>query len=254
MRGRFEGVRNIVRFNRRLYGAAALASATLGAAAAVAAAPWGPWCAVAAAAVAAQAAVSLLVSHHVYDRSGLYELRWLDGLAAPPRSIVAITAGFDETSAALRDRYPQAAVQVLDFYDARRHTEPSLRIARAASAPMPGTVAVASTDLPVATGSADLIVCVFAAHEIRDAAERAAFLRELRRILRPDGAVVVVEHLRDLANVLAYSVGALHFHSRATWLRAFGAAGLALEKAVACTPFASAFILRPHGPAPASAA
>ena len=41
------------------------------------------------------------------------------------------------------------------------------------------------------------------------------FFRELKRVLAPGGRVIVTEHLRDLANIAAYSIGAWHFHQRA---------------------------------------
>jgi ubiquinone/menaquinone biosynthesis C-methylase UbiE len=62
---------------------------------------------------------------------------------------------------------------------------------------------------------------MMSAHEIRDPEERETFFRELTRLLAAKGQVVVVEHLRDMANMLAYNVGAFHFHTRAEWLKAF---------------------------------
>lgn len=251
VRSRFQGVWNIMRFNRRLLGVAGLASASLALVAGLVDGPWAPWCGVASVAIAVQMVVSLLVSHHIYDRSGLYDFRWLETIATrDPGSIVAISAGFDETSPLLRACYPRSTVHVLDFYDARSHTEASLSIARNATPSAPGSLAVSSTALPVAAMSADLVFVIFAAHEIRDEDERIACFRELHRVLAPDGRVILVEHLRDLPNVIAYSLGALHFHSRATWSRAFAASGLEVEREVACTRFVSAFILkipRTHG-------
>jgi hypothetical protein len=54
-----------------------------------------------------------------------------------------------------------------------------------------------------------------------------------------------VEHLRDPANFLAYTIGFLHFYSRATWRAAFRGAGLHLLREQKLTPFISAFILSP---------
>jgi ubiquinone/menaquinone biosynthesis C-methylase UbiE len=79
---------------------------------------------------------------------------------------------------------------------------------------------------------------------VRDAAERAAFFAELRRVTRPDGAIIVVEHLRDTANFLAYTIGFLHFHARRSWLATYQAAGLRVTQEVKITPFITAFILR----------
>jgi hypothetical protein len=47
-----------------------------------------------------------------------------------------------------------------------------------------------------------------------------------RPALAPGGAVVVVEHVRDDANVLAHGPWAWHFLTRGAWMRAFRAGGL----------------------------
>ncbi|WP_240635593.1 class I SAM-dependent methyltransferase [Hymenobacter rigui] len=187
--------------------------------------------------------VSLLISWYVYDISGLYGFRWLSCTAAPPQRVVNIHAGFDETSALLRQRFPGAALRVLDFYDPAEHTEISIRRARAAITPYPGTEAVRPAQLSLATASIDLVVVMLAAHEIRHPAQRVAFLCEIGRVLTPNGRAVVVEHLRDSANFMAYTVGFLHFYSRATWLAAFRAGGLRLEREQKLTRFISAFTL-----------
>jgi hypothetical protein len=49
--------------------------------------------------------------------------------------------------------------------------------------------------------------------------------------------------MRDAANFAAFGLGHLHFHSRGTWIKDFGAAGLAIVEAIGKTPFVQAFIL-----------
>lgn len=65
-----------------------------------------------------------------------------------------------------------------------------------------------------------------AAHELRRPGERAAFFREAGRVLRPGGRVVLIEPLRDAANLACFGVAAFRFLSRRTWLGSFAAAGL----------------------------
>ena len=193
---------------------------------------------------------SLAVSAYVYDAAGLYRLPWLPAAAALPAhpALLTVSAGFDEISAVLAARYAAASLLAVDFYDPARHTEVSILRARRAYPPWPGTVPVSThAALPLPARSIDLAVAFLAAHEIRDARERAAFFREIRRVLKPNGQVLVTEHLRDPANFLAYTIGFLHFHSRRTWLETFRAAGLRVEREVKTTPFISTFFLGHDG-------
>ena len=245
MRKPGEGVGNIIRFNWHFYAGAGVVALGLAAGLVLlrenAMVRLGLMLALAA--VLVPTAVSLLVSWYVYDVSGLYSLAWLEMEAAPPRQLLNIHAGFDESSALLRQRFPAARLRVLDFYNPAEHTEASIRRARAAGPPYPGTEPVRPHALPLPSAETDLVVVLLAAHEIRQPAQRVAFLREIGRVLAPGGRAVVVEHLRDPANFAAYTIGFLHFYSRATWQRAFQAAGLRLRTERKITPFISAFIL-----------
>ncbi len=188
--------------------------------------------------------VSLVVSYYVYDLSGLYELKWIDSSMPDDKlRIVNINAGFDETSVLLQQKFPNAQLEVLDFYDPKKHTEVSIKRARAAYPPFPGTKAVTTTHLPVGDDTADKIFVIFAAHEIRDEAERMIFFKELKRIMKPTGEIVITEHLRDMPNFMAYNIGFMHFYSKPTWHKVFASAGLAIKKEKKLTAFISTFTL-----------
>jgi hypothetical protein len=62
-------------------------------------------------------------------------------------------------------------------------------------------------------------------------------------VLRDGGKIIVMEHLRDLPNFLAYTIGFFHFHSRAAWIKSFELAELKLEWEEKQTSFISLFIL-----------
>lgn len=248
MRSAWQGVGNIVRFNWHFYAAAA-AGVALALALGYALGGWWlvvGWCV--AFGTVATTLVSLVVSWYVYDRSGLYRLDWLPDLPAGVR-IVNINAGFDETSALLQRRYPEADLTVLDFYDPARHPEVSIERARRAYPPYPGTRSVATDDLPLPAGGADAVFLVLAAHEIRDDDERAVFFGSLGTALRPGGRIYVVEHLRDLPNFFAYSLGAFHFLPYADWALTFSRAGLAWVGERKLNPFVSLFTLARTPPA-----
>lgn len=242
---RFQGVTQILRFNWHWY---ALALA-------VNAAAWGffrlgPYpllgkgMALAAGFGTAWMILSLLVSYAVYDLSGLREGRWLGALGAiSPRRVVVLHTGHDEASGPARLRWSGADLQVFDLFDERRPAEVSLLRARAAAPSRAPSAPVGA--LPLPSGSVDLVCGVFSLHELRHPEDRATLFREIRRVLNHEGALVLVEHLRDPWNVLAYGPGGFHFLSRRTWNRAFAQGGLQIKAERPYTPFVRLFLLEP---------
>jgi hypothetical protein len=77
---------------------------------------------------------------------------------------------------------------------------------------------------------------------LRAGVDRAAFFAEIRRVLEPAAPVVLVEHLRDLQNLIAYGPGALHFLSRRAWLEAAESAGFVLRKERRINALVRAFV------------
>lgn len=190
--------------------------------------------------------VTLLVSLYVYDLSGLYQLNWIDQ-NNQENLIVNINAGFDETSQLLQEKFKYAKLIALDFYDPEKHTEVSIKRARKAYPPYPNTKQIKTADTALADNSADKIMVILSAHEIRNERERTEFFIELRRAIKPTGQIYVTEHLRDLPNFLAYNIGFFHFHSRASWIKTFKESKLNIRKEIKLTPFISTFILDKHG-------
>ena len=189
--------------------------------------------------------ISLAVSCYVYDYSGLYKLQWLQLLAIEKNAkLVNINAGFDETSAILLSHYPTADLCVFDFYDPEKHTEVSIARARKAYGAYPGTIAINTSSIPLEKNSVDVVFNIFAVHEIRETKEREHFLRTQHDVLKPGGVCVVVEHLRDVSNFMAYNIGFLHFFSSATWKGNFAAANFTITQTKKITPFVTVFILK----------
>jgi hypothetical protein len=187
---------------------------------------------------------SLLVSFYVYDLSTLYQLDWLEELLpTQPQQIVNIHAGFDETSGLLAQQYPQAQLHVFDFYDAKKHTEISIQRARKVYPPYPNTQTINTNDIPLQDNSIDLITNILAAHEIRNEDERSLFFSLLQQKLTSQGQIIVVEHLRDVPNFLAYQVGFFHFLPKESWHKNFAAAKLKIVKTSPITPFITVFVL-----------
>ena len=186
----------------------------------------------------------LVVSFYVYDLSGYYQMQWLDRLFRKKnklRQVVNIHAGFDETSAELEENLPNAQLQVFDFYDPKKHTEVAIRRARKKSRIHPSTISIHTNKIPLQSNSQDAVFLLSAAHEIRNFEEKVRFLRECRRITKENEPVILVEHLRDVPNFLAFHIGYTHFFSRKTWLKAFHAAGFRVIREKKHTPFLSIF-------------
>ena len=243
-RGRYNGVLEIINFNRGFYAFTGLAifCAMVGAMSL----PANLALPVMATSLIALAwmLTSLLVSHYVYDRSSLHDLRWLiPTLSRTPRSWTNIHSGLDQTTAWLRTLFPDSYGRVLDIYDPSEVTEPSIARARRV---YPRTVDSVASDfraLPLDDASCDAIFIIFAAHELRQRASRLLFFKQVTRILANDGTVVLVEHLRDLANGLAFGPGFFHFQSHREWLWVSREADLQVSREFSITPFVRVFVL-----------
>ncbi|HTD40249.1 MAG TPA: class I SAM-dependent methyltransferase, partial [Mucilaginibacter sp.] len=195
--------------------------------------------------------VSIVISFYIYDLSDIYKLQWLNKIAiATNGKIVNIHSGFDETSILLKGKFPDAELTVLDFYDPSKHTEISIKRARRAYPPYENTIRVNTCDLALKGSFADNIFVILAAHEIRNQNERNDFFCELRRILKHNGSIIMIEHLRDIPNFLAYSIGFFHFIPRSSWYKAFKNTDLNISDQFRITPFITIFILEKYGPKP----
>ena len=186
----------------------------------------------------------LLVSAYVYDFSGFYEFDWLRRMNLPDSSNqfnLNINAGFDETSFIIESILPQSNLQVYDFYDSKKHTEPAIVRARKVSMNYPNTQQIVSNKIPLADNSVDHIFLISAIHEIRSNEEKVQFLKECRRVCKPTGSIIIVEHLRDFPNFLAFTIGFTHFFSSGTWKKALISAGFEDIGEIKFTPFMSIF-------------
>lgn len=245
VRSRFQGVSNVVRFNWHFYLSSAIAALFFFVA--------GSYfestvCYALGTLILVQVAITLGVTYYVYDVSNLYSLNLLDGISIDAAgNFVSLNAGFDETSDILRHRNPKADVKVFDFYDAGLHTETSIKRARESQSVDGESTKINSSRIPLDDNWANAVFLFFSAHEIRDDAERIRFFAELRRICNDTGRIVVTEHIRDAANLIAYNVGAFHFLSRSVWEKTFESSQLTLADEIKTTPFVTTFVLKKNG-------
>lgn len=190
----------------------------------------------------------LIISAYVYDFSGFYHFDWLRKMRLTDtenKLNLNINAGFDETSFIIKNILPQSDLQVYDFYNASQHTEPAIVRARKVSMTYPNTRQINSDSIPLADHSVDNIFLVSAIHEIRRHDEKVIFLKECRRVCKPTGQVIMVEHLRDFPNFVAFTIGFTHFFSKKSWEKAYKEAGFTRIREQKFTPFMSIFQCRP---------
>ena len=149
----------------------------------------------------------LIVSAYIYDYSGYYNFDWLEDFNlnnTNPAKIININAGFDETSFILKNHFPKSRIQVFDFYNSKQHIEPAIVRARKVSLIYPNTKSIKTNAIPLKNESTDLIFLLSAAHEIRLYEEKVEFLKECRRICKPNGKVIMVEHINEGISTTVY--------------------------------------------------
>jgi len=185
---------------------------------------------------------SLAVSHYIYDRSDLYRLPWLQKcFLRKPNRWLSLHAGVNDTSQMISFLLPQAKGAVIDLYNPEKLKEPSIRRARHIAAV---TSRCAGREAwPAPDNSYDLVFLIFTAHEFRQQGDRVQLFREVERVLSPGGTLILVEHLRDWANFLAFGPGFLHFFSNRTWTGTIAAAGLKMRVHNTITRFVHVFVL-----------
>lgn len=242
----FQGITNIVRFNWHFYFLAMLFIAIL----------WivaffnnniSNWLFSIAIIIITIILTSLIVSWYVYDYSNLYQLNWLDKYMNESHDIVNINAGFDEFSALIEERFFKSSLTVFDFYDSLEQKEISIIRAQKAYPAFASTIKIPLKLLPLNEEACDVILLLFAAHEIRSDNTRADFFKELGNCLKPNGKIIVVEHLRNVVNFSAYTLGCFHFFALNKWMKTFRKAQLKLTTKDKITPFVTIFILQKDG-------
>lgn len=245
-RGKFQGVLNILSFNRHFYiiGLMVLSLITL-------AFIYFKWSQLLLLIIIIAFFYGLLMplitSAYVYDYSGYYSFNWLKKhnlIDSKNNFIVNINAGFDETSFTLKEKFPLSKLQVFDFYNPKKHTEPAIVRARKVSNEYPNTKQISTSNIPLKDNSVDVIFLLSAAHEIRSNSEKINFLKECNRVCKLDGKVILVEHLRDVPNFFAFSIGFTHFFSKNTWINVFKKAGFNTALENKFTPYMSVFLFK----------
>lgn len=245
VRKRFQGVTNIIHFNTHYYTIYVVSIIALGMVSALLPDSYATLIWELIGVVFIVGLLSVVVSWYVYDYSGMYDLKWLDSLGIKQTDVlVNINAGFDETSEIIHYKYPLNKLVVFDFYNPETHTELSIKKARKAYPAYKNTQTITTTTIPLDDNSAGVVLLIMAAHEIRNEEERLQFFINLRAKLKPGGTIVVIEHLRNVPNFIAFNFGAFHFYSATNWRNLFNNAGLRLAAEHNLNLFVKQFILK----------
>jgi ubiquinone/menaquinone biosynthesis C-methylase UbiE len=190
-----------------------------------------------------QTIASLIASHWVYDLSSISKWSWIAKVAGSPARILTVNAGYDETDGQMVEIFPASEILSVDFYPSLARREPSIVRAQKLFPAKTGPVATSISQWPIPDRSIDLLLVAFAAHEVRNHEDRVTLFSEMRRVLSDSGRIVLIEHVQDLANFLAYNIGALHFLKYSDWTRCSEAANLRIDNQSKITPFVRVFEL-----------
>ena len=167
---------------------------------------------------------SLVATWWVYDHRAQRLYQSIANQRHDTAPWLLVHAGFDESHGRLQALLGPPAHQ-FDIGPSRDRSR-SLRRAHA----LCGRDGVPVTGpLPVGDSSIGLVVVLFGIHELHSDSDAIALLREVNRVTVGDGAVVIVEHLIDVANIVAYGPAAWHFSSGGRWRHAVAAAGMFLK-------------------------
>lgn len=165
---------------------------------------------------------------------------WIQSTASDSRRWLNLTTGFDDSTGRLRTTTPGAGTAI-DVFDATRSSAAALRRARASFPPSGPSVQIADLAITIEPASVDIVFLLMSAHETHGH-DRTALFAAAHHGLVAGGRVVVVEHLRDLANILAFGPGAWHFSRRGDWIETAAGAGLELLDERRLDPWVTGFV------------
>lgn len=233
----FQGVVNIIRFNRHFYILALILLIILVSIAKLSSTYFAQQFAlIGAIIILISTMFSILTSWYIYDFTKIYTLSFIES-SKEFLSITNFNAGFDEFSHVIKHKFPNSTLKVFDFYNPYKHTEISIKRARRAIKPYPGTITIDTASFIHSGHQYNIVFLIFSAHEIRDKDERARFFQTIGEILQPNGKLYLIEHVRDFPNFLAYNLGFLHFYSDKSWKACFKSAKLKINKQDKLNPF-----------------
>lgn len=171
---------------------------------------------------------SLLASWYVYDHCDVESFDWLGNfIDGDPQSIVSVHVGYDDAERGLRMVFSEARVTSSLFRVTHTPWWRGRSLVRAVATAGPHHEAQETISSLTERGERfDLVVLGFSAHEARDRGDRHLLLERSMALLSTGGTILLIEHLLDGPNLVAYGPGALHFQTKGSWLSDIESAGL----------------------------
>jgi SAM-dependent methyltransferase len=148
----------------------------------------------------------------------------LGGVRSPGR-VADLHIGTYRISYLLGDLLPSATIESVDIWeDERYEIEPTLRLLRELES-VPAERArlrvnrARSGKVPLPDASCDAVVLGLGLHEIPAGSPREEILSEAKRVLKPNGRLLLFEHTVDLQSLLVFGPGIAHWVRRSEWIR-----------------------------------
>lgn len=169
---------------------------------------------------------SLLATWWVYDHRAQRLYQRIADQRHGTAPWVLVHAGFDESHGRLHALLGPPA----HHFDIGPSSDRSRSLSRAHALSGRNGVPVTGI-LPMGDATVGLVVVLFGIHELHSDSDAVALLHELNRVTVGDGSVVIVEHLIDVPNVVAYGLAAWHFSTGGRWRHAVTSAGMHMKSA-----------------------
>lgn len=189
---------------------------------------------------------AIIASYILYDKSELYKPKELFKNLKIEKEDKAILlhASFDPISKELEKMFSDRNLKVYNIYGNRHEHESAIKISEQIFLPNKRDIKIDPKNFPDENDTFDYLFAITSIHEILTHKERVQFFKEAKRILKPDGALIVCEQMRDLVNFLFFNFGFLHFVSMNDWIKAINEAGMKVESKKGLTPFAKVLYVR----------
>ena len=190
--------------------------------------------------------LSILASYILYDKSDLYKLEKLPDYIElnEIKNGIFIHASFDPISKLLEKKYPKMELVVCDIFENRHLDEKMINVSKRVFPPNNKEIKINPTSLPFSDKSQEIIFAVTALHEILEHDKWVLFFKEVKRILKKDGIIIISEQMRNTTNFVFFNIGAFHFLSKKKWKSAIKKSGLKIHEINRINIFAETIIIK----------